>query len=76
MRPRVGGETGAYKLIARGCPRGMKFLYNPNRLNVATSRAPAMVIIVVSPRLLEPECDSPRQMPLANARCRYVELAQ
>jgi uncharacterized protein len=56
-------------------PRGMEFLYSLNRLNVATSRAQAMVIVVGSPRLLEPECRSPRQMQLANALCRYVELA-
>jgi uncharacterized protein len=57
-------------------PRGMEFLYSLNRLNVATSRAQAMAIIVGSPLLLEPECRSPRQMQLANALCRYVELAQ
>ena len=57
-------------------PRGMEFLYSLNRLNVATSRARAMVILVGSPRLLEPECGSPRQMQLANALCRYVELAR
>ena len=56
-------------------PRGMEFLYSLNRLNVATSRAQAMVILVGSARLLEPECHSPRQMQLANALCRYVELA-
>lgn len=56
-------------------PRGMEFLYSLNRLNVATSRAQAMVILVGSPRLLEPECHSPRQMQLANALCRYLELA-
>jgi predicted RecB family nuclease len=57
-------------------PRGMEFLYSLNRLNVATSRAQAIVIIVASPRLLEPECSNPRQMRLANALCRYVELAR
>ena len=57
-------------------PRGMEFLYSLNRLNVATSRAQAMVIVVGNPRLIEPECRSPRQMRLANALCRYVELAQ
>jgi uncharacterized protein len=57
-------------------PRGMEFLYSLNRLNVATSRAQAMVIVVGSPRVLEPECQSPRQMQLANALCRYVEMAQ
>lgn len=56
-------------------PRGMEFLYSLNRLNVATSRAQTMVIVVGSPRLLEPECRSPRQIQLANALCRYVELA-
>jgi uncharacterized protein len=56
-------------------PRGMEFLYSLNRLNVATSRAQAMVILVGSPRLLEPECHTPRQMQLANALCRYLELA-
>jgi hypothetical protein len=57
-------------------PRGMEFLYSLNRLNVATSRAQAVVIVVGSPRLLEPECRSPRQMQLANALCWYVEMAQ
>ena len=33
-------------------PRGMEFLYSLNRLNVATSRAQAVVIVVGSPRLL------------------------
>ncbi len=56
-------------------PRGMEFLYSLNRLNVATSRAMSNVIVVGSPRLLEPECRSPRQMQLANALCRYRELA-
>jgi uncharacterized protein len=57
-------------------PRGMEFLYSLNRLNVATSRAQAVVIVVGSRRLLEPECRSPRQMQLANALCRYVEMAR
>jgi uncharacterized protein len=57
-------------------PRGMEFLYSLNRLNVATSRARCVCILVASPRLFEPECKSPRQMQLANAICRYVELAR
>ncbi len=57
-------------------PRGMEFLYSLNRLNVATSRARAAVVVVGNQRLLEPECRTPRQMRLANALCRYVELAQ
>jgi uncharacterized protein len=57
-------------------PRGMEFLYSLNRLNVATSRARCASILVASERLLEPECRTPRQMQLANALCRYIELAQ
>ncbi|MGE3274963.1 MAG: TM0106 family RecB-like putative nuclease [Vicinamibacterales bacterium] len=57
-------------------PRGMEFLYSLNRLNVATSRARCAAIIVGSPRLLEPECRTPRQMQLANALCRFRELAR
>jgi uncharacterized protein len=54
-------------------PRGMEFLYSPNRLNVATSRAKCVCILVANPRLFEPDCHSPRQMLLANALARYRE---
>lgn len=57
-------------------PRGMEFLYSLNRLNVATSRAQCACILVANPRLFEPECQSSKQMRLANALCRYVELAR
>jgi superfamily I DNA and/or RNA helicase len=56
-------------------PRGMNFLYSLNRLNVATSRAKCVSILVCSPALLEPECRTPEQMKMANAFCRYLELA-
>ena len=56
-------------------PRGMEFLYSANRLNVATSRAKCICVVVASPRLFEAECRTPRQMQLANAFCRYLELA-
>lgn len=56
-------------------PRGMEFLYSLNRLNVATSRARCAAIVVASPALFEPECHTPRQMQLANALCRFSELA-
>ena len=54
----------------------MGFLYNPNRLNVATSRARCVCILVGAPALLEPECQSPKQMQWANAFCRYADLAE
>ena len=56
-------------------PRGMEFLYSLNRLNVATSRARCMCIMVGSPELFEVECRTPRQARLANAFCRFLELA-
>jgi predicted RecB family nuclease len=56
-------------------PRGMEFLYSLHRFNVATSRAMSNVIVVGNPRLFEPECRSPRQMQLANAFCRFAEMA-
>jgi uncharacterized protein len=56
-------------------PRGMNFLYSLNRLNVATSRARALSILVCSPALFEPECRTPEQMRMANAFCRYLEMA-
>ncbi len=57
-------------------PRGMEFLYSLNRLNVATSRAKCVSIIVGSPAIFEAECRTPRQIQLANAFCRYLEMAE
>ena len=56
-------------------PRGMEFLYSSNRLNVATSRARCVCVIVGSTLVFEAECRTPRQMQLANAFCRYLEMA-
>ncbi|MGQ0582224.1 MAG: TM0106 family RecB-like putative nuclease [Reyranella sp.] len=56
-------------------PRGMEFLYSANRLNVATSRAKCLCILVAAPAVFEAECRTPSQMQLANAFCRYLELA-
>lgn len=57
-------------------PRGMEFLYSLNRLNVATSRAKCASILVGSPQIFEAECRTPRQIQLANAFCRYLEMAE
>jgi superfamily I DNA and/or RNA helicase len=57
-------------------PRGMEFLYSLNRLNVATSRAQCLCVLVASPTVFEADCRTPEQMRLANAYCRYLELAQ
>ncbi|WP_027571501.1 TM0106 family RecB-like putative nuclease [Bradyrhizobium sp. WSM1743] len=57
-------------------PRGMEFLYSLNRLNVATSRAKGVSILIASPQIFEAECRTPRQIQLANAFCRYLEMAK
>jgi predicted RecB family nuclease len=57
-------------------PRGMDFLYSRNRLNVATSRARCITVVAASPDLLRVQARTPAQMRLANALCRYTELAQ
>jgi len=56
-------------------PLGLEFLYDPHRLNVATSRARAMAVIVASPDLVRVSCRTPRQMFLVNALCRAWESA-
>ena len=58
---------------AEDAPRGLEFLFDLHRLNVATSRARALVIIVASPDLSRVFCRTPRQMVLANALCRAWE---
>ncbi len=56
-------------------PHGLEFLLSRNRLNVAISRARCLAYLVASPRLLEVNCRTIEQMRLANALCRFVELA-
>jgi len=56
-------------------PRGMEFLYDGHRLNVATSRARALAIIVASPDLIRVSCRTPHQMTLVNALCRAWETS-
>jgi len=56
-------------------PRGLEFLYSLNRLNVATSRAQCLAVVVASPGLLHVRCQTPRQMQLVNALARLIEFA-
>lgn len=60
---------------AEDAPRGMEFLYDLHRLNVATSRARCLAILVSSPELVRVACHTPRRILLANALCRFRELA-
>ena len=56
-------------------PRGLSFLFNKNRLNVATSRAKCMAILVGSDALAETDCKTPGEMSLANGLLSFLELA-
>ncbi len=56
-------------------PRGMSFLYSRNRLNVATSRARCVAVVVAEPALLRVRARTPEQMRLANALCQFAEMA-
>jgi predicted RecB family nuclease len=57
-------------------PRGMDFLYNRNRFNVALSRAQGAFVIIAAKALWEPECTTPQQIRLANTFCRFLEVSQ
>ncbi len=66
------------------CARSSRYLgimlalpsYKMRLLNVAISRAKCLAILVASPQIFEAECRTPQQMQLANAFCRYLELAE
>lgn len=54
-------------------PRGLRFLLSLNRLNVATSRAQALTIVVASPRLLDAAVRTPDDLHMASALCALAE---
>ncbi|MBA3329037.1 MAG: ribonuclease H-like domain-containing protein, partial [Solirubrobacterales bacterium] len=56
-------------------PRGVDFLFDAHRLNVAISRAQCLAVLVHSPRLLDTDCNSLETMALVDGACRYLELA-
>lgn len=57
-------------------PRGMDFLYSPNRFNVAVSRAQIAFILVGNPAIFQPNCSFPEQVKMANIFCYYLSQAQ
>jgi predicted RecB family nuclease len=54
-------------------PRGLDFLLDANRLNVALSRAQSLAIVVGSPEIARTRVGSVGQMKLVNLFCRIVE---
>lgn len=61
---------------AQEAPRGVGFLLDSHRVNVAVSRARALAVVVGSPELLNSPVSSPGQLRLVNALCRFVDLAE
>ncbi|WP_153398449.1 TM0106 family RecB-like putative nuclease [Ornithinicoccus halotolerans] len=61
---------------AADAPRGVGFLYDTHRLNVALSRAQALAVVVGSPALLDAPVSSAEQLRAVNALCRLVDLAE
>lgn len=57
-------------------PRGLDFLFDRNRMNVAISRAQALAVLVHSPRLLEASCPTLETMELLNGICTFAEAAE
>jgi len=53
-------------------PRGVEFLFDRNRLNVAISRAKSLAILVANPSLVRTSCSTVKQMGLVNMFCRAV----
>ena len=60
---------------AEDAPRGIKFAFDSNRFNVATSRAQCRAVLVCAPALLDADCKTLEQMRLVSAVCRFAELA-
>jgi uncharacterized protein len=60
---------------AADAPRGVDFLYDLHRLNVAVSRAKALSVVVASPALLDAEVHHPEQLRSVNALCLFAEQA-
>jgi uncharacterized protein len=54
-------------------PRGVEFLFNRNRLNVAISRAETLAVVVGNPALVRTNCTTIEQMRLVNVYCRAVQ---
>src|SRR5262249_27257252 len=57
---------------ADSSPRGLEFIFNKNRLNVALSRAQTLAIAVANPQPAYTNCPSIEQMELVNFYCRII----
>ncbi len=53
--------------------RGMSFVFDRQRFNVAVSRARVLAVMVGSPALLVHRCTSVEHVQVANGLCRFIE---
>jgi uncharacterized protein len=60
----------------KDAPRGISFLLNRNRVNVALSRAESLAIVVGSPELAAGKASTVAGMELLNGICRVAERVQ
>jgi len=60
---------------SQDAPRGIDFLFDAHRLNVAISRAQCLAVLVYNPSLLDADCGTLETMELVDGVCRFVELA-
>ncbi|MGM9370893.1 TM0106 family RecB-like putative nuclease [Legionella pneumophila] len=57
---------------ANESPRGLNFLFDKNRINVAVSRAQCMALVVYSPALLDSVPSNVEQITMMNLFCQLV----
>lgn len=55
-------------------PRGIDFLFSPNRMNVAISRAQALAIVICSDRLLDVQCSTLDELRRVGAVCSLAQV--
>jgi uncharacterized protein len=76
------GQEGAVVLLSlaasdgASAPRGLDFLYSPNRLNVGVSRGRCAAIVVASPELSAAACRSVEQLKLVNTMCWVMDWSR
>ena len=75
------GQEAAVVLVsmaasdADSAPRGIDFLFEKNRLNVALSRARCLSVVFCSPALLDVVCTDLHRMMLVNTVCQAEKFA-
>jgi uncharacterized protein len=76
------GQEAAVVLVsmaasdAENAPRGIDFLFEKNRLNVALSRARCLSVVFCSPALLDVVCADLQRVTLVNMVCSAKQFSQ